>query len=600
MFVPHPALREHAFSWTNGVKKSLGFLHINTVPPRVLNALTMIDTYGCATKKMSHEKEDVCHVASLLLALDLHLGSWPEVLQQQVQVTPVTLNGVTIHVSRPLIEAVIVLYNGAIALLEHGLELLSHVRADAVRRTSLAGSSGLPNVNAKRAFQSITAAQELAEMADHTLRSGKERNLSKAEQTSLTAHLDLSTLRDTCVVCAASAKYIFALSSAATATNPEALSKLAFIAASYSIPERLPNTSTLKLLPTVLLAAFHVHRGEQYYAEEEMGKALGHIQYANRILLNTTEEAVKSQQFHQSSWRSVLTAVKKVLSVKGGDGSLTFECDDDASEEVQKAAEAYTKLAKIVENSDDILRVLPYFHILLKTQFNLLCKYEKENKVVYFEKTLPADTVRRDVPDIEALVPTTGDIKTITVSQQSTDALKELPSEQELLYLLTQQSEREKAIQNTARLVRGLEGVMNTVTSKVELPAEAGDALHQLEPCLQEHNSTVEGALQLAQEELQTAYDAYETAVEQWQTAKGGKKTSHPTQKAVDAAVNLWSKDTEKILASWSQVGWQRSHQLGGHQRSPLPRERLSGGVPGAGDHPAGGGPQSHEQWDRQ
>ncbi|KPI84751.1 hypothetical protein ABL78_6196 [Leptomonas seymouri] len=630
-FLPSSATHAESLDWARLV---CGALAVVKVAPteEVSNALVMMNSYAMAPStvfgSLNRGVRDVKEYVALLAALDDAVSQWPLRLRQLLPISSVALvsagtgvNGslVTVPVRTPRGEALVFLLNVAVVHLEKGLDYVARVRADNATATSISttqgGSVAAPNQNAKTAAQHFRQAVEVLHWSEALHAAPASPSAIALQQ--LRTQLPLDVTQQMAAMCAAVAKYMYALSSASTKNNPDVLAKLAFAAAQLPLPTSVLPTSSLQLLPSLLLAAYHYHQATWYYAHAssqgpEMAEALGHARYAD-ALLRTCDAQWSMEEVHQEAehesrqwWGRRLASLfsgaasrMRQRSSGAAMGSaatnlhtqqlqlsaareLDSTGDDNGTASPLKPATRYphlhglstgktATLAKADAESDtktaaatpaDVVQVYPYARLLLHDVCAALQQYEKENRVVYFAKVATADDVRRDVPDATGTSQRAGDARESERSffESRADLFATLPSPAALQAALAKQEEVGQAQQALSRALQRVERDGRQLSAYVTPTAALEQALDALESILPNAGdwASPKGAVAVALEAVDAAFQAFKKVAAEWQEAHnvyvGENCPPHPSIEEAEREVVVWTQRATAALAQWTSL----------------------------------------------
>ncbi|KAG5506515.1 hypothetical protein JKF63_06018 [Porcisia hertigi] len=642
-FLPSSASRTEPLDWVMLFTKALAVTRAKP-SEQVLNTLAMMQSYAAASPDLftnaSHGTRDVKEYVSLLCAADEAISSWPLRLRQLLDIPPVALvvsgglggSIVTAPVHTPRGEALILLFNVSLFHINAGLRYLARVRADvsaaitsnASRRLGGGGTIAAPNQNAKLAAQHCRLAVELLHWTEalHTNPSSP----SALALHHLRSHIPLDVTRDMGMLCSTVAKYISALSSASTKDKPNVLAKLAYDAAQLPLPQSLSSSSSLQLLPSLLLAAYHYHKATWYYTlckVPEMTEALGHIQYADTLLRTCdaqwgmeeahTQREHESRQwwvwrlasvFTRSSWSRTSaenepraepcrgnTGASRAPGAVSSNRAVDSDSPDTVTATLQPATEyphlhelllhgegrSMSKAAKPASGKDDdgataavateadVVQVYPYLRLLLQDVCGRLQQYQRENELVYFVKAMPADEVRRDVPDVSVA---TGGCQGGVPDVLEESALFEprgslfasLPSTTELQLALAQEEECGQAQQALASLLQRVERDQRKISLFIEPPSALQQILDALEPLLPQATQwgALDAIINAAAEAVEAAAQDFMNVAADWQTDYntyvGAHCSEHPVVRDTRAELAVWSERAAAALQRWKAL----------------------------------------------
>lgn len=611
-FVPAAATRDEPLSWTRLLTTALAAVR-EAPSDEVRNALAMMDSYAAAAPEvftnLTRGTRDVQEYVALLCGLDSATAVWPLRVRQLLDVPPVelapgagTAGGpprATVGSARG--EALVLLYNVALFHIEAGLSFLSRVRADtasAAHRGSGAGGGAVaaPNQNAKLAAQHCRLAVDVLQWAD-----GLHVDLTSPSAVTLRqlhSHIPLDAARGLSTLCGAVAKYIYALSSASTKDKPDVLARLAFDAAQLPLPACVPADSSLQLLPSLLLAAYHYHKATWYCTATkvaEMGDALGHMQYAD-ALLHTCDaqwglETAHAEQAHASRqwWGRRLIAFferggKRSDGRSGGGAAPTrpsrtatggVDGDEDGSAEeppAQQPATAYPRLHGLLQCGEsrgsesatavaDVVQVFPHLRLLLQNVCLGLSRYERENAVVYFAKVTPVDVVQRNVPDAASASSAPSAEGPVSSAFESRAALfASLPSFTTLQLALAQEEATGQAQQALARVLERVERDEARLGGYVDPPATLQRALDALEALLPPGTpwASADTLLRTAADAIAAANAEFVEVAAAWKehhdTYIGASYPDHPSVKETQAELDVWGARATAARLRWQAL----------------------------------------------
>lgn len=629
-FLPSTATRAEPIEWTRLMTNALAV--VKAVPSeQAANALAMMQSYAAASPtvftSLTHGARDVKEYVGLLVALDDVVAQWPLRMRQLLGIPAVALvsagggvNGslVTVPVRTPRGEALVVLLNVAVGHLENALGYLARVRADTESATSVStpqgGSVAAPNQNAKLAAQHCRHAVEALQWAE-ALHVGPASPSAVTLQ-QLRSQLPLEVTHGMAVLCAAVAKYMYALSSASTKNKPDVLAKLAFEAAQLPLPTSVLPSSSLQLLPSLLLAAYHYHEATWYYGQAstrgpEMAQALGHARYADSLLRTcdahwSVESAHREAEDESRQWwgrrlASLFSGARgntKKGSSRGAsakhpraeatnaDGDDNGDGDDDGDPSAaplrpatqyphlhalllgQMASSPVKKSKAEVEKTSfavpvDVVQVYPYVRLLLHDVCTALQQYERENRVVYFAKVAAADEVRRDVPDVAAASlrgEAAMSASEAAAFESRAGLFASLPSPAALQAALAQQEEVGQAQQALSRALQRVERDGRLLSAYVTPTAALEQALDALEALLPAADdwANPKGAVAVAADAVEAAFKTFKTTAAAWQEAHDAYVGDHQPPPAVtqetEHDVVAWSERATAALAQWAAL----------------------------------------------
>ncbi|KEG05490.1 hypothetical protein DQ04_21401000, partial [Trypanosoma grayi] len=386
------------------------------------------------------------------------------------------------------------------------------------------------NSNSKAAYRSYQAAADLAGTAEQALALDADALLAASDRHLLRQHLDFRGVRKFAELCVAVSKYVYSTTSGAVAKKHDALAKLAHQAAVLTVPDAVASES-LRLLPTLLLAAYHRHRAESYYRAEkvpEMSLVLGHIDYAWRLVEDMQQHCMEviasssSRSRRQGGKRGVLGRLSAMLT--GGSGASAEVTSSDDEDNGQRARRPFAKLARLLKESD-LVSVFPLADTILTDIVTLHETYHHENDVIYYARAAREEDVIADTPEVEPL-PSEGASNSTTPvdavplsTKLGADMSKfsELPSG-EVLQKLLQQQEETRDLRDTARRqldeVRCLIGDMKAA---LQLPAAVEVELMRVERLLRGDG----GAATTLDARFDAAHDAVQAALQRHETVSG-------------------------------------------------------------------------------
>lgn len=619
-FLASPATRAVPLDWAQLVQNALAI--VQAAPSEAaLNALAMMSSCAAAAPSaftnLSRSARDVTEYVALLIALDDAVAAWPLRLRQLLSLPPVAFvpagaggnsSLVTVQVRTPRGEALAFLLNVALQHVEEGLHYLARVMADTASTTSVTtpqgGSVAAPNQNARLAAQHFKQAVELLQSAE-TLHASPASPSAVALQ-----HLrSLMPLDDTLAMAqlaAATAKYMYALSSASTKSKPDLLAQLAFDAAQQPLPASVAPSSSLQLLPTLLLAAYHFHKSTWYYGHAspdgpEMADALGHVRYADTLLRGCDaqwgveavqqEEEQRSQQWWGRRLASLLTGGGKKGTqrattndahqhgtsdnAKGGEADGSEDADVPVRPSTQyphlyalatqvTSATGDRATTNISAAPPDVVQVYPYLRLLLHDVCAARHQYERENRIVYFATVTTADEVRRDVPDTAHAAPQTPGVATKAegdVFASRAALFSSLPTAAALQTALAAQEEVGQAQQALARALQRLERDGRRLSAYVTPPAAlmyALDALEDLLPAAAADWASPETVVAVAADAIDAAGTAFTKVAADWQEDHDvyvGERCPPPAVVAATMKeVAAWTERASAALAGWTAL----------------------------------------------
>jgi hypothetical protein len=594
-YLPSPAARAEPPDWTRLLTNALAVVKI--VPTeQVCNALAMMRSYAAASPtlfiNLTRGERDVKEYVALLIALDDVVNTWPLRLRQLLAVPAVAMvseaNGLrrsllTVPVEAPRGEALVFLLNVAIAHVENGLGYVARVRADTSTTqsvsTPLGSSTAAPNQNAKVAAQHFRQAVEALRWADALHPAPASPSAIALQQ--LRGQLPLDAARGVALMCAAVAKYMYALSSASTKGKPDTLATLAFEAAQVPLPSSVLSGSSLQLLPSLLLAAYHLHKATWYYAHAhakgpEMADALGHVRYADTLLRTcnaqwSVEEAHTEATQESHTWwgqRLMSLVSKAARATQKGNAAKhprteqprmqqpmatpveasADDINDDTNNASLKPATRYPHLHTLVlgelpglsratmadrdappaaagaPGAADVVEVFPYVRHLMNDVCAVLQQYEKENCVVYFAKVATPDAVQRDVPDVSSRSGANAGVTQVAeggVFEARGSLFSSLPSPAALQAALAEQEEVGQAQLALSRALQRLERDRRQLSVYVTPTAALEQALDALEALLPtaEDWANPKGAVAMAVDAVDAAFQGFKKTATEWQEA---------------------------------------------------------------------------------
>ncbi|KAG5480796.1 hypothetical protein CUR178_05933 [Leishmania enriettii] len=627
-FLSSPASRTEPLDWVTLMTSALGVVR-EAPSEQILNTLTMMQSYATASPdvftNVSRGSRDVKEYVALLCAMDAAVSEWPLRVRQLLDIPPVIFlpagrrggSFVTVPVHTPRGEALVFLFNVSLYHMDAALRYLARMRADASvmisssasRRLGGGGSVAAPNQNAKLAAQHCRHAVDVLNWAE-TLHAAPGSPSALALR-ALRSHMPLDATRDMGTLCSAVAKYTYALSSASTKDKPDVLAKLAFDAAQLQLPGVVSASSSLQLLPSLLLATYHYHRATWYYSASRvpnMAEALGHMQYANTLLRTCDaqwgmEESHAEMEHESRQWwgrrlASLFAGARKmgasvarqqrVALLPRGDGgargaagaaSPLMEADDDGSTLVAslQPVTEYPCLYELVlhgegrltskasrspaaDGSDrasaastaaDVVQVYPYLPLLLQDVCCCLQRYQRENGLVYFTKATAADVVCRDVPDVAVIMGGGGATDAVEESvlfEPRASLFASLPSATTLQLALAQEEESGQAQQALARLLQRVERDRRQLLLFIEPPSALQHALDALEALLPQ--AAQWGALDAV---VNAAAEAVEAAARDLIDVAAAWQEDHDAYVGTRCAEHPLLRNTRAELAVWSE-----------------------------------------------
>ncbi|KAG5480060.1 hypothetical protein LSCM1_06484 [Leishmania martiniquensis] len=626
-FLSSSALRTEPLDWVTLMTNALAVVR-ETPSEQVLNTLTMMQSYATASPEVftnvSQGSRDVKEYAALLCAMDAAISEWPLRIRQLLDLPPVVFvptgglgsSFVTVPVHTPRGEALVFLFNVSLYHMDAGLRYLSCVRADASVRISFSasrrlgggGSVAAPNHKAKLAAQHCRHAVDVLRWAEALRATPSSPSAVALRQ--LRSRLPLDATRDMCLLCSAVAKYMYALSSASTKDKPDVLARLAFDAAQLQLPGCVPASSSLQLLPALLLATYHYHRAAWYYSSSKvpcMAEALGHMQYANTLLRSCdtqwgTEESHAQMEHEARQWwgrrlASLFTGASRAGAsvprqrpnelprrdngarrVAGAANSVEADTDDSAVMATLQPSTEYPRLYELVLHGEgrststaarspagdgndgapaaataaDVVQVYPYLRLLLEAVCGCLQKYQRENGLVYFAKALAADVVCRDVPDVAVTAGGGGGeadaAEESGLFEPSASFLASLPSATTLQLALAQEEASGQAQQTLASLLQRVEQDRRQLLLFIEPPSTLQHALDALEALLPQASQW--GALDAV---VNAAAEAVEAAARDFIDVAAAWQEGHDAYVGARCAAHPLLRDTRGELALWSE-----------------------------------------------
>ncbi|CAG9573225.1 conserved hypothetical protein [Leishmania major strain Friedlin] len=635
-FLPSSASRTQPLDWVTLITNALAVAR-EAPSEQVLNTLVMMQSYATASAdvftNVSRGARDVKEYVALLCAMDEAIGAWPLRVRQLLDVPPVILvpaggpggSFVTVPVHTPRGEALVFLFNVSLYHMNAGLHYLARVRADASvmissnasRRLGGAGSVAAPNQNAKLAAQHCRLAVDVLRWSEALHASPSSP--SALALRNLRSHIPLDVTRDMGVLCSAVAKYMYALSSASTKDKPDVLAKLAFDAAQLQLPGCVSASSSLQLLPSLLLATYHYHKATWYYSASkvpDMAEALGHMQYADTLLRSCDAqwgvEEARTQMEHESRqwWGRRLASFFKGVSQAGASAAnrprgeaprrasevsraagvaSSDEADDNTVVAALQPATEYPSLHALLlhgegrsasraagaassdDRSDgaptaatvaDVVHVYPYLRLLLQDVCDCLQRYKRENELVFFVKAAAADVVSRDVPDVTAAIGggAADAAEESALFEPRASLFASLPSTSTLQLALAQEEECGQAQQALASLLQRVERDQRTLSLFIKPPNTLHQALDALEALLPQ--AAPWGSLDAV---VNAAAEAVEAAVQNFVDVAAAWQEGHDAYVGARCAAHPLLKDTRAELAVWSEraaVALQRWKKL--------------------------------------
>ncbi|KAK7197201.1 hypothetical protein NESM_000665500 [Novymonas esmeraldas] len=621
-FLPSPAVRAEAVDWVQLVTSALAVVR-EAPTESALHAIGMLRSYSAASPdvftNLSHGARDVKEYVSLLCGLDDVVGAWPLRVRQLLEVPSVHLvpagggPGSDVAVCTPRGEALVVLFNVARYHMDTALHHLARARADAsVSATVTARGGGaavaaVPSHNAKVATQHSRLAADVLRWTEALNVGPSTASASALALQQLRSCIPLATTLDTCLLCAAVAKYTYALSSSAARDKPNLLATLAFAAAQLRLPACVPTSSSLQLLPTLLVAAYHHHKSAWYYAAEkvpDMAAALGHARYADTLLRScdaqwAAEEAHTRVEHAARQWwgrrlASYLTGGgsssssatsrsaaqhAKGSGVDGGAGPAVRMTGadggpDDAS--LQPATE-YPHLHALLHRGEgrsaaatagspaadhsgattaaDVVQVYTSLHQLLHGVCAALQRLQRENELIYFAKAQSAEAVQRDVPDVDDAAAAV--VSECTVFESRVQLFAGLPTAAALERALALEAETGHAQQTLARRLQRVEEDQRRLLRYVETPAALHVALDALEQLVCEPRSwgAVGEVITSAGAALETVAKDLTGAAEEWQDSFdafiGARGAPHRSLRETLAELESWGARAAAAQQRW-------------------------------------------------
>lgn len=574
----------------------------------------------------THDRKDVVQYIKLLLLLEAAMLAWPAQVRQLIDVPPVmrkVRDGeaaaavITIPVHTPYTEALVLLYNAALHEISAGMYHLLRIKAEvgvaynsSITNTSTTADGGekaghlpvAPNINAKNAFLSfqnaMTYCQWAEQLEDASVSSSSHGGLNRgcgADGTPTPAallataasmpyhirmtvqHLPLKQISCIGRLFAAVSKYTYSLSSASTNGRPDVLAKLAYAASIQPLPPSTPPSSPLHYLPSLLLCAYHYHRAYRYYPADpkqvEMGRALGHLSYANSVLVecdrrctaggaaerNETKRAAEYGDSVTSRWRHHFwSLMRRPSSTADPDPPST------ASESRGGAAVLYPDLyaiaaqqnAAALDSSDAVVPFLPFLQSMMDAVSRRLVEWRRENETVYFDKVPAVDDIRRDVPDVEEESCNSTPAVAEVFLSSPTHFFASLPSAAALREALDAQHELGKAQRTLLSRVASIQKICDELQPFSAAPPALLQSSAELKSLLADDASpSVEGACAEATAAVQRAMQAYEAAFTEW-TDKGhpNDHSDRPIALPLTNAKTLLSS-LQRVVEQWRQFG---------------------------------------------
>ncbi|TPP49852.1 hypothetical protein CGC21_29090 [Leishmania donovani] len=612
-FLPSSASRTQPLDWVTLITNALAVAR-EAPSEQVLNTLVMMQSYATASPdvftNVSRGARDVKEYVALLCAMDEAIGAWPLRVRQLLDVPPVILvpaggpggSFVTVPVHTPRGEALVFLFNVSLYHMDAGLRYLARVRSDASamissnasRRLGGGGSVAAPNQNAKLAAQHCRLAVDVLRWSEALHASPSSPSALALRH--LRSHIPLDVTRDMGMLCSAVAKYMYALSSASTKDKPDVLAKLAFDAAQLQLPGCVSASSSLQLLPSLLLATYHYHKATWYYSASkvpDMAEALGHMQYADTLLRSCDAqwgvEEAHTQMEHESRqwWGRRLASFFKGASQasasaanrprdeapRGGSRvnsaagvASSDEADDDTVVTALQPATEYPSLHALLLHGEgrsasraagaassdgrndgaptaatiaDVVHVYPYLRLLLQDVCGCLQRYKRENELVFFVKAAAADVVSRD---------------------PRASLFASLPSTSTLQLALAQEEECGQAQQTLASLLQRVERDQRKLLLFIEPPNTLHQALDALEALLPQAApwSSLDAAVNAAVEAVEAAAQDFVDVAAAWQEDHdayvGARCAAHPLLKDTRAELAVWSERAAVALQRWKAL----------------------------------------------
>ncbi|CCW66373.1 unnamed protein product [Phytomonas sp. Hart1] len=589
-----PIVRDVAVDWASLVKGAFEEIHIS-VPRSVEDSLMALNTYAklppSAFSHLTTGLKDACVYCALLTSLDQSITEWPVALQRRMSAASIQRGGSKITTCRPLVEAVIVLYNAAVANLEGGMSNLARIHADASQRHPAMDTRTTvhPNVNAKNAYRHFQYAHVLSIDVMGFLFPLLECDgavtrptLSIYETVQLKSLLEVEELQALVSLCIAVAKYVFALNDS-IGEKLDVLAKLAFAGASLQIPELTARGfPEIRLLPSFLLVAYHCHQAEYYYKVTpklpDMARALGHISYADEILCGI-DKKIKSGNFQKDDWNDGSKVAKMTLSLgkllwrkfvgdrskketNGPEGRYLIE-EMESDNEISHRASVYNNILRFLsENECSLVRILPATVSIVRRVYELYKQYHHENLAVYLTKPLPTDIIKLDSPD-SAVVELSLNIPGIESSRTSPftsflhhNTFKDMPQEQEVNVAYSKKEVVKAQEDSMLEQCMVIENIVDELRA-VQLPHEVRLCIEAMEPCLENHIGSVAAALQIAERTLHEAWKWHEEAVQLWMDtrkkclAMRGVMGLHERTLEAQKELEEWCKNLKDAESDW-------------------------------------------------
>lgn len=529
-----PVLREVPKDWVGIVESALHAVHY-TPSASVSAALATLNSYSHAPISLyanpTSGRNNAMVFASLLSTLDRQVSAWPASLRHRVRASPATHGVFSLGSHRPRVEAIVALYNAAVANLQAGFAASHRVRADAAKSGpvhTIGSHTSSSSMNAKVAYHHFATALQLAQAAEDALGTPEgmmdlPHPLTVGERGEVQVCLDVCGLHKFSAVCAATAKYVFSIFSSAVALNPRRLSSL-------PMPDGHGDT-TLRYLSRLMLVAYHRHKAEEYYSADPRLPAIidapGHIEYADALLKELEDDCRHHHPHARSSasstdmsgWASTLWN-RLIGADPASHPPQDGEEEEDPLDEAdlaQTAACAYANLQKCLDGSD-AATVFPLVATLLPQVYLLRRKYRHANSVVHLSKAVPLDLVRLDVPEVSLTPPVASAEERLSeklASSVDASAFKDLPSLVVIEALVAQQAASKATPTSlkdkTAALLDSVAELQG-----VKLPDEVEAAIDTLAPCLEDHTGSVAAALNVAKDAVKQASAYYVGVTQQW------------------------------------------------------------------------------------
>ncbi|GET88210.1 hypothetical protein, conserved [Leishmania tarentolae] len=617
-FLPSSASRRQPLDWVTLVTHALAVAR-EAPTEQVLNTLVMMQSYATASPEVfanvPRGARDVKEYVALLCTMDDAISSWPLRIRQLLDAPPVVLvpagglggSFITVPVRTPRGEALVFLFNVSLYHMDAGLRYLARVRADASIMVSSSasrvlggsGSVAAPNQNAKLAAQHFRLAVDVLRWSE-----ALHASLSSPSALALRHlrnHIPLDVTRDMGILCSAVAKYMYALSSAPTKDKPDVLAKLAFDAAQLQLPGCVPASSSLQILPSLLLATYHYHKATWYYSANkvpDMAEALGHMQYADTLLRSCdaqwgVEEAHTQMEHESRQWwgRRLISFFKGGNQASASAASVPSAdtVDDDTPVAALQPATEYPRLhmlllhgegrsasrtaaaASSADRNDgapaastiaDVVQVYPYLHLLLHSVCDRLQRYQQENKLVFFVKPITADVVSRDVPDVAAAIGggAADAMEESELFEPRSALFASLPSAGTLQLTLAQDEECGQAQQALAGLLQRVERDQRKISLFIEPPNTLQQALDALEALLPHEVQwgSLDAVVNTAAKAVEAAAQDFMNVAAAWQEDHdayvGTRCAEHPLLKDTHAEMAVWSERAAVALQRWTAL----------------------------------------------